>query len=85
MKELKTKKMKKLLQKALRLAKKEGAPSDGMMHPLFTETLQNGWYYQADYVHDSRYEEEKFVAIHAFKPPLRFHARSATHYLRKAV
>lgn len=77
--------MKQLLKKGIKMAKKKGLPSEGMMCPLFTETLQNGWYYQVDYIHDLRYEEEKFVAVHAFRPPLRSCARSATHFLREAI
>lgn len=77
--------MKQLLEKGLRKAKRMKAPSEGTFCPLFNLDTKNGWHYQIEYVHDSRYEDKKFVSVFAFKPPRNFCARSADLYLSQKV
>lgn len=85
MKQLNTPTMQKLLQRGVRRAKRQATPSDGMMLPLFTHELKNGWYYQVDYIHDTRFQERPYVVVHAFKPPRVYWAKSAEYYLQKTI
>jgi len=84
---LKTKKMMALLKEGIRKAEKMKIPSkEGTFIPLFTETLKNGWHYQIDFVFDRRIYNNPFVEVNAFKPPLRWCARStADYYLNKEL
>jgi hypothetical protein len=85
MKTLNSPTMQALLKKGLRKAKRTRRPSDGMMISLFTEQKKNGWYYQCEYIHDSRYVDPVSVVVYAFKPPRVFHAKSAEYCLSKAL
>lgn len=55
---LRSKKMKALLAIGKRRAKKAMRPSDGMMTFLSCLTLPNGWHYQIDWIHDTRFSPE---------------------------
>jgi hypothetical protein len=70
----KSKIMRKLLKDGLKEAKKIESPSDGYIIPLFTKQLNNGWYYQIDFINDTRVYEKPCVAVFGFKPPLRWDA-----------
>lgn len=86
MKELKSPTMRALLKRALRQIKHtEGRPSEGTLWPLFTKDLPNGWYYQADYIYDSRCYKKPYVAIWAFRPPRNYCARSADYTLQQEI
>jgi hypothetical protein len=85
MKILNTPTMQALLKRGLRMAKRKYIPGDGMMLPLFTEQKKNGWYYQIDLVHDTRWEPKPYVVVFAFKPPRVYWAKSADYHLSKAL
>lgn len=85
MKELKSPIMKKYLQRAIRKAKRVGPPSEGMLFHLFQVTASNGWVYQAEYISDERMRPALYVTVWAFKPPKRFNARLATHFLTQEL
>jgi len=85
MQELKTNRMKVLLKQGIRKAKKIKAPSEGSLIGLMQITLKNGWYYQVDFIRDLRIHNKPYVIVYAFKPPLRFYARSADYYLSKEI
>lgn len=84
MKILRSKKMKALLAKGRRLAKKRKRPGDGMLQPLFSECAPNGWFYQVDWINDSRMAEKPWIEVFAFSPSARKQAGtySASHSLR---
>lgn len=82
MKELKTPAMRYQLKLGIKQARKLSPPSDGMLVNLIYETLRNGWHYQVEYVHDTRFDPRPYVEVYAFAPPRRFHARSADYYLK---
>ena len=84
MRTLSTPRMRKLLAHGIRRAKllKQWI-REGTLVPLFYEKLPNGWYYQVDAVRDGRMNERPFVAVHAFKPPYGYGARSADYVLTK--
>ena len=84
MKLLRSKRMRELLRRAIRKTRGKNPPSDGYLVSLIYETLPNGWHYQVDWVTDSRFYKKPRVVVYAFAPPLRWHARSATHYLEAA-
>lgn len=81
MKELRTKRMRSLLKRAIRKTRGLRPPHDGYCHSLIYETLPNGWHYQVDWVHDTRFREKPWVAVHAFAPPRDFSARAADFVL----
>jgi len=81
MKVLKSKKMKAMLRRGLRLAKSKATPSDGYFNSLIHEDAPNGWHYQVEYVNDSRFYKKPMVIVYAFKPPRTYHAKAATHVL----
>ena len=81
MKECKSKAMREMLRRGLNKAKKTRAPSDGCMMSLVYETKPNGWHYQVEYINDTRMYEKPKVVVYAFRPPRRFHARSADLFL----
>lgn len=85
MKELNSPIMKKLLARGVRKAKKGTPPSNGMLCSLFTHQLKNGWYYQCDYIHDTRIHDKPYVSVFAFKPPRVYWAKSAEYYLTKEM
>ena len=85
MKELVTYKMAELLNEGVRCAKKTRPPSDGGMFSLFTVELKNGWYYQVDFVNDSRFYPQPKVFVYAFRPPRNFSARAADYYLSQEI
>lgn len=85
MKLLNTKKMKELLEKGVSQVKSKKPPSDGGMISLFTEEASNGWYYQVDYIHDTRVMKHPYVAVYAFRPPRDFSARAADYYLYQEI
>ena len=81
MKLLKSEKMRSLLKRGLRAAARGEAPSDGYLSNLIYKTEPNGWHYQVEYIHDTRFHDKPYVTVFAFKPPRKFCARGATHYL----
>lgn len=81
MKRLASPRMRTILRDAKRRAK-GSPPSDGMMKSLTYFTAKNGWHYQAEWVHDTRFEPKPYVILYAFKPPRNFSARSADYFLR---
>lgn len=85
MKVLKTPTMKDLLKRGVRKAKKMRKPSDGMMFGLFTHEKKNGWYYQVDFIYDTRCNEHPYVAVFGFKPPRVYHAKSAEYVLTQDI
>ena len=68
MKVLKSKIMRKLLAAGKRKKSKIGAPRVGSSCSLIYRTLPNGWHYQVDYIHDSRFYERPAVFVYAFAP-----------------
>lgn len=82
---LKTKSMKRYLRRGLKLAKTKTKPSNGSFFNLIYETLKNGWHYQIEYVYDTRCNDKPYIAVYAFKPPERFHARLADYVLTEEV
>lgn len=81
MKELKSKTMKALLLRGLRLARKQHRPSEGTFHPLINETRRTGWHYQVEYIYDLRLDKKPFVCAYGWKPPVPPGAASASHFL----
>lgn len=79
MKILRSKKMKALLAIGKRRAKKANRPGDGDMTFLSCQTLPNGWHYQVDWIHDTRFSPEPWIEVFAFAPG---HKGIATHSLR---
>lgn len=79
MKILRSKKMKALLAIGKRRAKPNKRPGDGMMTSLSYLTLPNGWHYQVDWIHDTRFSPEPWIEVFAFAPG---HDGVATHSLR---
>ena len=83
MKELKSKTIKAVAARARRRWKavlKSELPSDGTLLPVLTHTAKNGWYYQADIVHDSRIcGQPLLMTVFAFAPGHRY-GEWATHY-----
>jgi hypothetical protein len=73
--------MRALLAKGKRKAKANPRrlPSDGGLSNLHHETLPNGWHYQVDWLHDTRFYPEPWIEVFAFHPK---HKGSATHSLR---
>lgn len=76
---LRSKKMRSLLARGKHRAKSKHRPSDGMMTGLIHETLRNGWHYQVDWIHDTRFKSEPWIEVFAFAPG---HKGVATHSLR---
>ena len=85
MREFKSKAMKSRLERGIKKAKKLPIPSDGSMRNLIYETIPNGWHYQVEYIHDSRLCEKPYVAVYAFRPKGRWHARSADLCLTREI
>lgn len=85
MKELKSPRMRALLNSGLRKAKRKNRPIDGMMYNLIYKTLNNGWHYQVEYVYDSRFYDKPYVVVYAFKPPKKFTCVAADYYLKAEV
>ena len=81
MKVLRSKKMRALLAAGIRKSKRQKPPSDGYMVSLIYKTEKNGWHYQVEWVHDTRFEPKPIVKVYAFAPPRDFCARPATHTL----
>ena len=77
MKKSSSKAMREMLKRGLAKARKRSLPSDGMMSNLIYETKPNGWHYQVELIHDSRFHAKPIVAVYAFRPPRRYHARGA--------
>jgi len=82
---LKSKRMKQLLKKAVKEAKKYKQPKEGHMFPLTSTELKNGWDYQADYIYDLRQCDRPYVVVWGFKPPRVYYAKSAEYYLWKEL
>lgn len=84
MKILRSKKMKSLLARGKRLARKKRRPGDGMLCPLFREESSNGWAYMVDWINDSRFAPKPWIEVFAFSPKTRQlpGAYSASHSLR---
>lgn len=78
---LKSKRMKSLLKKGLRFAKRFGPPQEGSIRSLFTYQARNGWYYQVDYINDRRFRPDPYVGVYAFRPKGDYSARFADYYL----
>ncbi len=78
---LRSKKMRALLAKGKRRAKREPrrCPGDGGLISLAHETLPNGWHYQVDWINDTRFTPEPWIEVFAFRPG---HHGVATHSLR---
>jgi hypothetical protein len=81
MKRLRSKKMKLLLERGKRLAKRRPnrRPSDGMMTGLINENGLRGWHYQVEWIHDTRFEPKPWIVAYAFSPSSH---GIATHFLR---
>ena len=83
MKILRSKKMRALLAKGKRVAKRKYCPGDGSLVPLHSEALQNGWYYQVDWINDSRFAPKPWIEVFAFSPRTKQRGTvSASHSLR---
>lgn len=83
MKILRSKKMKRLLAKGKKMATAKRRPGDGMLRPLFQETSKNGWYYQVDWINDSRFAPKPWIEVFAFKPgSIQRGTSCASHSLR---
>lgn len=78
-KELKSKRMKALLARGRRKARGKRPPSDGMMLGLINENLPNGWHYQVEWVHDTRFEPKPWIVAYGFSPRSR---GTADYFLR---
>ena len=78
---LRSKKMRSLLARGKRLATAKRRPGDGMMASLINESLPNGWHYQVDWIHDTRFKPEPWIEVFAFRPGHRGCA-AASHSLR---
>lgn len=76
---LRSKRMRDLLARGKRIAKRKGCPGDGGMIGLKWMTLPNGWHYQVDYIHDTRFAPKPWIEVFAFRPG---HTGVATHSLR---
>jgi hypothetical protein len=78
---LRSKKMKTMLAAGQRKAKREPhrCPGDGGLIGLIWQTLPNGWHYQVDWIHDTRFAPEPWIEVFAFCPG---HSGVATHSLR---
>lgn len=76
---LRSKKMRSLLARGKRAAKPNRRPGDGGMINLIHETLPNGWHYQVEWIHDTRFKPEPWIEVLAFRPG---HDGVATHSLR---
>ena len=81
MKELRSKKMRSLLARGKRRATKNRRPGDGGMTGLVNETAKNGWHYQVEWVHDTRFEPLPWIVAYALKPHHRG-CHAADYYLR---
>lgn len=82
MKVLKSAKMKSLLARGVKKAKKKSLPPDGTFVNLIYETATNGWHYQVEYIHDtSEGSGAKRIQVYAFKPSFAANNRNATHTL----
>lgn len=83
MKILRSKKMRRLLAYGKRVARRKRCPGDGSLQPLYSETLPNGWYYQVDWINDSRFAPKPWIEVFAFSPRMKQRGTaSATHSLR---
>ena len=80
-----SKTMRRMLARGLRDARSRSQPSDGSMFSLFTVDMANGWYYQVDFIHDTRLMPKPYVSVFAFRPPRDFSARSADLYLSEML
>ena len=82
-KELRSEKMRFMLESGIRRARRNRRlrPGDGMMTNLLHETLKNGWHYQVEWVHDTRFAPEPWDIVYAFHP--RKHQGKATHWLKR--
>ena len=86
MKLSRSKAMRKLLSRGLKMAKKTKTPTEGYSTSLIYETLKNGWHYQVNYTRDQRVlKKYPFVTVYAFRPPLNFTARDADLYIHQAL
>lgn len=81
MKELRSKKMRTLLALAKRRARPAKRPGDGMMTSLVYEHMKNGWHYQVEWVHDTRFAPKPWIIAYAFSP----NHRGAADYFLKAA
>ena len=68
MKELRSPKMKSLLARGKRRATKARRPGDGGMVGLINETAKNGYHYQVEWVHDTRFALLPWIVAYAWKP-----------------
>lgn len=59
-----------LLETGIRRAKrnKKMRPGDGGMVNLLNETIKNGWHYQVEWIHDTRFAPEPYIVAYAFPP-----------------
>lgn len=85
MKQLKSKTMKRFLERGIRKAKKTKRPSEGTFVNLISETLPNGYHYQVEYVYDLRWCKRPVVSVYCFRPPRNQSARRADYYLEREV
>lgn len=67
-KELRSKKMRSMLARAKRRVRRRKRPGDGMMTSLVSETLPNGWHYQVEWVHDTRFAPKPWIVVYGFSP-----------------
>lgn len=81
MKILRSQKMRGLLAIGKLRAKRKPrlCPGDGGLSSLHHETLTNGWHYQVEWIHDTRFKPEPWIEVFAFRPG---HDGTATHSLR---
>jgi hypothetical protein len=87
MKESKSIPMQKALVRAVRTWRKNSRkiPSDGGLYSIESWAAKNGWYYQADVVHDHRFTPACRVCVYAFRPPRTYCAKSADLVIEKVI
>jgi len=69
-----------LYKKGVNKVKKIKRIKEGYLLPLLTHEKKNGWYYQIDYVRDSRLYKKPTVIVYGFKPPRVSWAKRAEYY-----
>lgn len=78
-KELRSKRLRALLEQGNRKARRKSPPSDGMMVNLVYLNLPNGWHYQVEWVHDTRFRPKPWIVAYGFSPRS---CGSADYFLR---
>lgn len=68
MKLLRTPKMRSLFAEGKRIAKKRRAPGDGTLVGLLNRDDSQGWHYQVDWIHDTRWNPRPYITVFAFSP-----------------